>query len=650
MRLLQVENLSKSFGEEKVLEGVSLEINAQEKWGLVGPNGAGKTTLLKIITGEEEADQGSFSFSRGASKGYLQQKPRLAPGISLYRYLKKSLGSLYLVKEELSRLEREMSSYPAKGDPHHLENLVVRYGQLSHQFEEKGGYHLESRIRQVALGLGFKEEDLDRPAESFSGGEKTCMQIACLLLEDHDLLLLDEPTNYLDSGSVEWLEGYLNAWKGSLLVISHDRYFLDRVVNRVACLENHRLQGFRGNYSSFRQQYQEARQGQEKAFQRQVDEIKKEEVLIRNSKGGERDKRQARSREKRLEKLVRVEKPRQQETIKLGFNYAGRAGQEVVTVENLSKEFGGKVVIREADFVIKWGDRAALVGPNGSGKSTLLKMITGEIGPSRGKVCQGPSVRAIYFDQEQAQLDPESSPLDTIISISQFNLPEARTYLGRFLFRGDEVFKKIKNLSGGEKSRLVLARISLSPGNFLIMDEPTNHLDINGIAGLESTLQEYPGTLLMVSHDRYFISRLANKILELKEGRVRLYPGSYAYYQEVKEREKGESLPQGRELKKAHRRQQREQEKKDRAGILAWRKQERKLENNIKETEEKIARLEGTVALLEKKLACPEIYEDFNQVRRLNQEYQEARECLDFLYDRWEKACLSREKMNHNTT
>ena len=643
MTVLNIFNLSKSYGDKNVLENISLQVQEGGKIGLVGPNGAGKTTLLRILTGEEDADGGSFSFAKEISAGYLKQRPDLIKGSVLYDQLKRSLQHIYSMGEQLRDLEEKMASQEIQNKPDALENIMEKYGKLSQVFQEKGGYFLEKRIRQVAAGLGFSKEDLNRLVEDFSGGEKTCMQLACLLLEDHDLLLLDEPTNYLDTEAVEWLEEFLKSWRGTLLVVSHDRFFLDQVVNGVAHMENHNLTVYQGNYSDFIKQYNMQKLSLEKAYQKQQEFKKKEEEFIRTSGAGEREKRQAKSREKRLEKLESIEKPQKEKELSLDFNYIGRAGQEVVVFEEVSKYFGETVLFRDASFRIMWGDKVALVGPNGAGKTTLLKIITGQSAASRGIVKLGPGVKTAYFDQEQGQLDLTKTVLEEIMDSFSLTLTEARNFLGRYLFQGEEVFKKIENLSGGERSRLVLAKVALSKGNYLILDEPTNHLDIKGITELESALSNYPGTLLFVSHDRYFISKISSKILEVNNGGVKLYQGDYHYYREIKEREreKEKSLSD----KSKSRKELREKEKAQREEMLARRRERRNVENRIKEVEVRIASMEDEISSLEIKLSDPNIYEDFEEARCLNENYKRVKSDLEKVYEEWEKLNLYFDKI-----
>ncbi|NLX91492.1 MAG: ABC-F family ATP-binding cassette domain-containing protein [Firmicutes bacterium] len=646
MALLEVRNIFKAYADNSILEGASLQVNPGEKIGLVGANGSGKTTLLKLIMGLEEPDQGEVFISKGLSLGYLSQKPGFMPRASLQDVLTEALSEIYSIKEELSRLEKEMSFCGADKKETVLASLMERYAQLSQIFEEKGGYQLENRLRMIARGLGFQESDLQRRVENFSGGEKTRTQLAALLLREPDLLLLDEPTNSLDSESVEWLENYLGSWRGGLLVVSHDRFFLDRIAGKIVVLENKKLRSYRGNFSSFMAQREVERVTLEKAYKKQEATIKKDLEFIRNASGDERAKRQARSREKRLAKLDLLQKPDAAKSWKTRFGYAGRGNRSVVVLEKVAKSFGPLTVFTDVTFKINWGDRVAIVGPNGAGKTTLLRIITGGETFDSGIVEIGQGIRIAYFDQEHKSLKSELTVLENIIEASGMTEAEARRYLGSYLFQGDMVFKKVHSLSGGEKSRLALAKMALGESNFLVMDEPTNHLDIWGIEELETSLSAYPGTLLIVSHDRFFISRTATKILEVKDKRVTLYNGTYLEYKELKEKEsKNSSFNLSETPAKQQRREKREREKALREEILALRRKKRKLHSLISGIEEKIALGEKKISCLEEQLARPGMYDDFNKVRPLLDELTKTRDEVGELYEEWEKLSLSLDEL-----
>jgi ATP-binding cassette, subfamily F, member 3 len=641
LALLSLNNISKSYGDNVVIDGVSLQVHGGEKVGLVGPNGAGKTTLLKIILKMEEPDDGQVVLSRGVFPAYLSQKAEYLPGMSLEEFLYISVSEILALRDQLAEVERDMASCKPGED---LSDLMGKYEKLTQVYESRGGYSLDNRIKTITGGMGFSWEDLKRPLTEFSGGEKTRAQLSALLLGEPDLLLLDEPTNHLDMDAVEWLEGYLRDWRGALLVVSHDRYFLDRVVGRIAALESKKLKAYRGNYSSYMHQKKMEDETQQKAYKKQQAAVQKDMDLIRTSTAGERAKRQARSREKRLEKLDLIAKPGSSKAMSLNFGYGGRSSRIVVAFDGVAKYFGEMKLFGGVTFEIYWGDRVAIVGPNGAGKTTLLRIITGEELADQGKIKVGPSVRTAYFDQEQEQLNPESTPLETIVEEAGLKEQEARKYLGRYLFRGDEAFKKVGDLSGGEKSRLALARVALTDGNFLVLDEPTNHLDIKGVEELEASLEEYPGTLLVVSHDRYFIDRTATKILEVRDGRVSLYKGGYAEYMEDKARQQQEEPP-ATENGIPSRREQREKEREKRDKILALRRERRQMEKRVKELEEAIRLEEERLSRLEQEMATPGFYDQYEEARQLTAEFDAARENLQALYGEWEEAGLDLEKL-----
>ncbi len=651
MALFNLQEVSKFFGNVEVLRNVSMQLNRGEKAGLVGANGTGKTTVLKIILGLERHDAGEVVSARGLSVGYLSQRPELAAGMTLRAYLENAAGDILNLKQKLSHLEQQMASPDERENPEKLNQLMERYGKLTQLFEQRDGYQVENRIREVAFGLGFKEEDLPRQLDSFSGGEKTRGRLAALLLQEHDLMLLDEPTNNLDMDAVQWLEKYLASWRGSLLVVSHDRFFLDSIAEKIFFLDSGQVKPYRGNYTAFAAQRSLEEKAQEKEYEKQQEILEKERRFIQTATADERTKKQARSREKRLEKIQPVNAPSSRKTMNLGFDYAGRSGEIVAALEGVSKYFGSKLVFSQVDLEVRWGDRIAIVGPNGAGKSTLLKILTGEDICTRGSVRLGSSVRMAYFDQEQRQLDPDLTLVESIMEASGMLEKEARNYLGRFLFSGDEVFKRIRDLSGGEKSRLALARTALAECNLLILDEPTNHLDIGGMEKLESTLAEYPGTLLLVSHDRYFISRVASKVLEVRDGRVLLYKEGYHQYLESKAREQEQEDSSGssaREQARSARRLQREQEKMERQRVIEAKRQERRARQQVEELEYQVQEVEKYISDLERQLADPAVYDDFEQARQIMEELSAARERLSELLKEWEDAAEALENSSYS--
>lgn len=631
MTMLAVSNLSKSFGAESILDTVSLQIHAGERLGLVGPNGAGKTTLLKIITGQETADHGTISLARGTSIGYLEQGTKSSFAGTMEEELRCAFSTLDSIAIKMRELEAKMANHEVAANPVGLQEIMDLYGNLEHRFGEAGGYSAEARLRSVTVGLGFSPQDLLRLVTTFSGGERTRLRLARLLLQEPDLLLLDEPTNHLDMAAVEWLEKYLSDWRGSVLIVSHDRYFLDRVVGRILSLRETQIKSYPGNYSAFVAQRELEQASQENAYRKQQDYIAKEATYIRTSGTGEREKRQVKSRQKHLDKLDLVERPQHEKSMVLDFGFSRRSGDIAVRLSDVAKGFDGKTVFSGVNAEIRWGDRVALTGPNGSGKTTLLKLIAGELKPDQGSIWLGPSVRLVYFDQHQQTLDPEKSPLEEIMDTSTMTLTEARNHLGRFLFSGDDVFKRNLTLSGGERSRLALAKLGLDAGNFLVLDEPTNHLDISGVEELEEALGEFPGTLLVVSHDRYFVRRITRKVLDVRDGYVTFYKLPYDEY--LVEREKREEVKNSPKVDEKRLRQ--EEEKRKREEELSKRRERRKQEERIQNLEVEIGKLEQRVVEIEAELSQPEIFADYQLAREKGEEMAQLRAKLDQLYSAW---------------
>lgn len=639
MSLLVVSEVSKSFGSRKVLEKVSLQLQPGEKAGLIGPNGAGKSTLLQIIAGRLEAENGSVALARGTKTGYLPQERSAAGKTTLRHFLEGPFLSLIKLQETIASLEREIAarSHMEGAD---LQQLLENYGEQRRRFEDGGGYLMESRISAVAGGLGFSGEDLDRPMAQFSGGEKSRAALAALLLNNPDLLLLDEPTNYLDFGGLAWLESHLTDSRSSMLIVSHDRYFLDAVVTRIFAMDRTGLSAYRGNYSSYRKMHDAAQSSRERAYLEQQQLIEHTARQIRRSKADRRSKRQARSRQKALDRLEVLKRPGEEKRFHLDFDYAGRSGRQVITFDGVSKSFGERKLFENLNFQVLWGDRLALLGPNGSGKSTLLKMIAGEEAPCSGRIGTGPSVGLVYFAQEQEPLHPGRTVLEEITASSDLDLKQARNHLGRYLFRGDDVFKKAASLSGGEKSRLALARLSLHSGNCLLMDEPTSHLDLPALEELETVLGAYPGTMIIVSHDRYFLNNLVNRVFEIREGALHIFEGNFQEYLESREKE-NPAADSGKEKVKMQKQQGQAEQRRQRE----LERRRRRLQEEQAGLEDEIHVAEADVARYERILSDPEEYGDFNRLRLLNDELTELKERLSELLRRWEQVSRSLERV-----
>ncbi len=653
MALIDLHNIYKSYGEEIILSGASMQIHPKEKIGLVGDNGAGKTTILKIITGEEAVDEGQVSRARDLKIGYLTQKPHIQPHTTLKEFLQESLGDLFAIRERLKALEKEMASPHIQNDKSRLERLMEEYGSLSLKYEAREGYNLEQHMNEVAEGMRFSSQDMARKMSEFSGGEKTRAQLASILLQDYDLLLLDEPTNNLDVETMEWLEKYLDNWEGTLLVVSHDRYFLNRIASKIALLEKYKIKCYKGNYSAFKNQKDLEDLTTERSQKKQHQEMQKDLEFIQNASSVEI--KRAQSRQKKLEKINPVEELPSSKNMKPRFDYTGRGSNIMLSCNGVAKSYGPTTIFNDATFKLFWGDRAAVIGPNGAGKTTFLRLVISEELPDKGTIKLGPSVKTVYYDQEHRGLNLKCSVLENIMEYSDMTESEARKYLGRYLFTKEDVFRQASDLSSGEKSRLALAKATLTDSNFLIMDEPTNFLDIGNREQLEQSLEGYPGTLLIVSHDRFLISRLANCILEIKNKEVNLYrQTTYEEYLAMKEKnlpdvkpEEGKasnSRAQKKETKKWHR-ELREKEKKKRQEIIELRRQKRILSQNLHRLEKDIEQEEENKSMLEQKLADPQNYDDFQKIRKMNEELEACQQIIKNMYEEWEEIAESLENM-----
>ena len=648
MIILSANNLSKIYGTDVIIDKASFHVNAGDKVGIVGRNGAGKTTLLNMLTGELGIDEGEFFVSQNTRIGYLKQRDNFLKEHTVREAMDHIFDHLHRLEEEIHRAADAVAANPDDV------RLQEKLDALQREYDMKGGYTYKSEITGILSSMAFGEEFYDKKISSLSGGERTRLALAALLLEKPDLLLLDEPTNHLDIGTLKWLEQYLSSYKGTIMIVSHDRYFLDRTVNRIFEVENHKVYCYDGNYTAFAAKKSLRRESELRAYNNQQREIARQEEMIRRMKQHNTEKlvKRAQSREKRLEHVERLTRPEgEMGRMKIHFKQNFQSGNDVIMAEGLAKEFGRgadrKRLFENAALDIKRGERICIVGPNGVGKTTLLRMIMGELAPTEGRLKVGHNVAFGYYDQGQLLLNENNTVLEELKeSYRLYTDTEMRSILGRFLFRGDDVFLTVGSLSGGEKARLSLLKMMLSGANTLILDEPTNHLDIDSKEVFEEALLEFPGTSIVVSHDRYFLQRIPTRILELTREGINEYLGKYDYYVEKKEqfgsgkkylnelredlaaateaaqvaREANLSAAEQRALNK-----QREAEERRRLRLLE------KLETEIAELEERDARLK-------QQLCSPENMNDYELLTRLSSEQEEVTARLYAAYEEWAEA------------
>ena len=653
--ILSCSNISRSFGDNHILKRVSFHIEEHEKAAVVGINGAGKSTLLKIIIGDLAPDEGSVTWAKGASIGYLAQHQDLEGAETIYDALLEVKRPILEMEERLRNLEQSMKS--ASGEE--LEAMLSEYSRLNHAFELENGYACRSEITGVLKGLGFSEDEFSKPIQALSGGQKTRVSLGKLLLTKPDILLLDEPTNHLDMESIAWLETYLKGYSGSVIIVAHDRYFLDRVVTKVIELDNGTATVFSGNYSAYSDKKAMLRDAQIRAYLNQQQEIRHQEAVIAKLKSFNREKsiRRAESREKMLDKIERLEKPVEiNDSMDIRLEPDVVSGNDVLTVTDLSKSFDTQTLFTHGSFEIKRGERVAVIGNNGTGKTTLLKIINGLIPADAGEIRLGTKVHIGYYDQEHQVLHMDKTLFQEIQdTYPNMNNTQIRNTLASFLFTGDDVFKLIKDLSGGERGRVSLAKLMLSDANFLLLDEPTNHLDITSKEILESALNRYTGTVLYVSHDRYFINRTATRILDLTGQSFVNYIGNYDYYLEKKEDvEAAFFAGRGSEAPKSALGRPADAGTGASSGTAAsssdsdtgakrdWKAQKeeqariRKRQNELKKTEDAIHQLETRDSEINELLALEEVYTDVSRLMELNKEKDSISEKLEKLYELWE--------------
>ena len=633
--ILNTANINKSFGSNEILKNASIVINEKEKVAIVGFNGAGKTTFMKILAGIDPADSGTVTLAKGAKLSYLSQINNIDSELTILEELTTVIQPILDMEERISKISEDMKY--ATGEE--LEKLYENYSVLSHSFELLDGYHIKSKVRGILNGLGFLTEDFDKTIKTLSGGQKTRVFLAKILLEEPDIILLDEPTNHLDLLKIEGLETYLTNYKGAVVIVSHDRYFLNKIVTKVIDIENGNVNTYLGNYSEFSTKKEMLRLARIKEYEKQQEEIKHQEEVIDKLKSFNREKsiKRAESREKQLNKIERMEKPiDMQADMKLSFKSTLLSGKDVLFIENLSKSFENKHLFSNLNFELKRGEHVAIIGENGTGKTTILKIINGFVEPDIGHVNFGSNVFLAYYDQEHQVLHDDKTIFDEISdTYPDINNTRIRNLLAAFLFTGDAVFKKISSLSGGERARVSLAKLMLSRANLLILDEPTNHLDIVSKEILENAIKNFEGTVLYVSHDRYFINQTANRILNLKNGKLLNYIGNYDYY--LEKRENLENINFSNERSSSNTtaaisssKESWQANKEEQAKLKKQKKLLEKCESNISKFEESLASINEL-------FLDTNIQNDLPKLIKLQKEKEEIEEKLNSLYEEWEE-------------
>ncbi|MDN6639180.1 MAG: ABC-F family ATP-binding cassette domain-containing protein [Tetragenococcus sp.] len=646
MILLQASQIARQFGADTLFENIQLEISSQARIGLVGRNGAGKSTLLKIIAGIESPDKGTISKNKSISLGYLAQDTGLDSEKTVWQEMLEAFSEVRQMEKRMHELEEQISQISPEDKDY--ETILTQYDRLQQDFAEKNGYGYENEIRSVLHGFQFDESFYDKPTQTLSGGQKTRLALAKMLLQSPDILILDEPTNHLDIETLSWLEGYLQNYRGALLIVSHDRYFLDKVVTEIYEISRSKMQHYKGNYSRYLELKSQQLASEWKAYEKQQAEISKlEDFVAKNIVRASTTKR-AQSRRKQLEKMERIERPQGQEkSPNFLFRVAKASGNIVFQLEDGAIGYDDTVVSEPINLDVKYQDAIALVGPNGIGKSTLLKSMIGEIPFIKGEKHYGTNVTIGYYDQGQEDLNQNKTILEELWD-EHPTTPEVdiRRTLGSFLFSGDDVDKPIALLSGGEKARVALAKLAMEQKNFLVLDEPTNHLDIDNKEVLENALIDYEGTLFFVSHDRYFINRTATKVIELSPEGSRLYLGDYDYYLEKKQEEAQLA---------AYEKADTPQEKTVSAGKKSFeqtkeqQKQLRKLQRKVTQIEEELTTVEEKISQTEKEMTAPENLDDPIKLNELDQTLQASKKQQEDLTEQWENLSLQLEDLEANS-
>ncbi len=637
MIVLGSNNISISFGTRQILENVTFSVQDTDKIGVVGVNGAGKSTLFKIITSSYTADTGDIYLAKGCKIGYLAQNSELESSNSILEEVLSAFSHLIKMEERIKELEKLIS---VEKNEERLSSFMKEYSNLGDNFSRNGGYEYNSRTRGILKGLGFKEEEFDLKTSSLSGGQKTRLAMAKLLTEEPDLLLLDEPTNHLDINAVEWLEDFLINYRKGVMIISHDRFFLDRITNRTLEIENCECRFYNGNYTNYIKQKEQDREIQQKHYELQQKEIARMEAFIEQQRRWNREKNivAAESRQKAIDRMEKVDRPKNLPgKIRIDFKVEMQSGNDVLSVDRLSKEYPGRPLFNNLSFKVKKSERVFVLGPNGCGKSTLLKILTGKIDDYSGNFQFGHNTKTAFYDQEHSDLSLNNTIIDELLEASNnLSQTDIRNALAMFLFTGDDVFKEISKLSGGEKGRISLLKIMLSGSNVLILDEPTNHLDINSREVLENSLADFEGTLIIVSHDRYFIDKLATRIVELDKDSYIDYNGNYSGFKQYKNRVSVETKPDNQVEAVSAAKLSHIATKEEKA-------RRRKLEKQYSDTEKEIALLEKTLKELSVEMQSEEVLSDHVRLTDLHNKQVEMEKRLESLYELWESLAVEIE-------
>ena len=633
MIIAQAQDLEQRFGGNTIFSNISFSVPDNARIGLVGPNGAGKTTLLKIMTGQQEPTSGQFTINKGFKVGYIAQENALDEDKTIWDEMLTVFDNLIEKNKRITKMQEQIAEHPED------EDLLKRYDQLAYDFEQEGGFTYQAEIKSVLNGFNFKENTWQKVIGTLSGGEKTRLAFVKLLLQKPPVLLLDEPTNYLDLDTLDWLEAFLKNYQGAIITVSHDQYFLDHLANQIFELNFGKLITFKGNYSQYVKERELMNNQQEAAYEKQQEKIKKEEEFIQKNLVRASTTKRAQSRRKALDKMERIKPPKHKQKVRINFTSDRPSGKEVLIAKDLTIGYPDKTMVSDIDFQVNKNDRVAIIGPNGIGKSTLLKTIMKKLEPKDGSIKYGASLDIGYYDQELQSLDPSKTVLDTIWDRHK-TMPEkdVRSILASFLFTAEDIDKTVGQLSGGQKARLTLTVLSLEKDNFLLMDEPTNHLDIEAKEVLEQALDNYDGTLLFVSHDRYFINELANKIISVRDGHAKIYNGNYSYY--LDEKAKQAAAVQEAKAEQTESTTSANQNK----GKLSYQEQKardsqkRKLERAVSDAEARIEKLENEEQEIQTEMANPDIAASFEKLGPLQEKLSAVQEQLDQAYTDWENA------------